>query len=118
MSPPGGEAPATSNSSLTDLSAPRRPRRNRTRSDRAKARDRMTRTPVHRRFKRLMESAGMVPEAWQVESLVATTIANRDESEEDRNRREHEELMRAPWFPKTRRQHWKVGQGGGWAVRS
>lgn len=26
-------------------------------------------------------------------------------------------LMRAPWFPKPHRRHWRVGEGGGWATR-
>ena len=62
-----------------------------------------------------MKSAGLPAPGWQVRSLVATLIANREEpTDEDVYRA----LMAAPWFPKARRRHWRVGEGGGWAVTS
>lgn len=52
---------------------------------------------------------------WQVRSLIATTLAACEEpTDEDLILA----LMRAPWFKKPSRRHWRVGEGGGWAVRS
>lgn len=108
MRPPPGLAPTT-HGNLTDL----RPRK---RDRRAEAdRHRMTRTPLHRRVVAMMRRAGFEPEAWQVESLAATFIANREEPTDEQLIRE---LMKAAWFPKPRRRQWRLGEGGGWAVRS
>ena len=66
-------------------------------------------------FKRLARAAGFELEPWQVRSLIASTVANHEEpTEADLMRM----LMRAPWFPKPGRRHWRVGEGGGWAVTS
>lgn len=66
-------------------------------------------------FKRLARAAGFELEAWQVRTLIASTVANHEEpTDEDLMRA----LMRAPWFPKPRRRHWRVGEGGGWGIRS
>lgn len=65
-------APSTRN--LTDLRP--QPKRNR----RAEAdRHRMTATPLHRRIVTMMRAADLEPEAWQVESLAASLIANGDQ---------------------------------------
>lgn len=64
---------------------------------------------------RAMNAAGLPPCGWQVRSLTATLIANREApTNEDVVRA----LMAAPWYPKPRRRQWRVGEGGGWAVRS
>ena len=105
-----GQRPAPSPRNLTDLRP--KPKRNR----RAEAdRHRMTATPLHRRIVTMMRAADLEPEAWQVESLAASLIANGDQpADVDLIR----ELMRAPWSRKPGRRHWRVGEGGGWAVRS
>lgn len=89
-----------------------KPKRNR----RAEAdRHRMTATPLHRRLSALLRAADLEPEAWQVESLVASLIANH---EEPTDAELVAALMRAPWSRKPGRRHWRIGEGGGWAVRS
>jgi hypothetical protein len=75
----------------------------------------MTRTPLHRRVVGMMRRAGLQPEAWQVESLAATLVANHEEPTDEQLLHQ---LMAAPWFPKPSRRHWRVGEGGGWATSS
>ena len=75
----------------------------------------MTNSPMRRRVAGVMRAAGIEPEPWQVESLAASLVANGEQvTDEDLTRA----LMRAPWFPKPSRRHWRVGEGGGLAVRS
>lgn len=67
------------------------------------------------RFNAAERRAGVTLLGWQVRSLIRTTIANNDEpTDEDLMRA----LMRAPWSRKPGRRHWRVGEGGGWAVKS
>lgn len=67
------------------------------------------------RFNAAARRGGVGLAGWQVRTLIATTLANHDEpTDEDLMHA----LMAAPWFPKPRRRHWRVGEGGGWAVRS
>lgn len=72
-------------------------------------------TPLHRRIVGLCRRAGIEPEVWQVESVAAALVANHEEPTDAELMRA---LMRAPWAPKPCRRHWRVGEGGGWAVRS
>lgn len=102
-----------STASLADSSATPA-KRNRRRSDADKANDRMTRTPLHKRIIGMLLRAGHTPEAWQVESLAATFVANRVTPTD---RELVAELMRAPWFPKPRRRHYRVGEHG-WRTTS
>lgn len=105
-----GESPAPSTRNLTDLRPT--PKRNR----RAEAdRHRMTATPLHRRIVDKMRAAGLEPEAWQVESVAASLIANGEQPTDADLMRE---LMRAPWTRKPGRRHWRLGEGGGWATTS
>lgn len=104
--PPGG-SPATDRN-LTDL----RPKRDRRAES---ARHRMNRTPLHSRIASMMRAGGMEPEAWQVESVAASLVANREEPTDEQLT---VSLMAAPWFPKPTVRKWRVGEGGGWAVRS
>ena len=102
--PPGGTP--TDDRNLTDL----RPRK---RNRRAEAdRHRMTRTPLHRRVCASIRRAGVEPQPFQVESVVATMIANHEEPTDEQILRE---LMRAPWFTKPRVLHHGIG-GPGWRV--
>jgi hypothetical protein len=59
--------------------------------------------------------AGVKLLGWQVRSLMATMTAN-DEAPTDAEITRS--LMSAPWFPKPRRRHWRVGEGGGLRTRS
>lgn len=52
---------------------------------------------------------------WQVRSLINSTLAAHEEPTDEELMTV---LMRAPWFRKPSRRHWRVGEGGGWAVRS
>lgn len=65
-------------------------------------------------IKRLARAAGHEPQPWQVRSLIATLAANRELPTE---REVLESLMAAPWFPKPRRRHWRVGETG-WRTHS
>lgn len=67
------------------------------------------------RFNAAARRVGVSLLGWQVRTLIATTIANQEEPTDADLMRA---LMAAPWFPKPRRRHWRVGEGGGWAVRS
>lgn len=62
-----------------------------------------------------MKAADLQPQGWQVRSLVATLMANREEPTDEQITLQ---LMRANWFSKPRRRQWRVGEGGGWAVSS
>lgn len=67
------------------------------------------------RFNAAARRSGVTLMGWQVRTLITSSLANHEEpSDEDLMRT----LMAAPWFPKPRRRHWQVGEGGGWAVRS
>lgn len=67
------------------------------------------------RFNAAARRTGVTLVGWQVRTLIASTIADHAEpTDEDLML----VLMRAPWFPKPSRRHWRVGEGGGWAVRS
>ena len=105
-----GQRPAPSTRNLTDL-RPQSKRNRRAEADR----HRLTASPLRRRLASMLKAAGIEPEPWQVESLEASLIANGEQpTDADLTRA----LMRAPWFPKPGRRHWRVGEGGGWAVRS
>ena len=65
-------------------------------------------------IKRLARAAGHEPEPWQIRSLIASLAANRELPTEDDVVRS---LMAAPWFPKPRRRHWRVGETG-WRTSS
>ncbi len=65
-------------------------------------------------IKRLCRGAGLEPEPWQIRSLLASLRANRETPTDEQMVLA---LMRAPWFPRPTRRHWRVGEGGGWAVR-
>lgn len=107
---PAAQVAANPDRNLTDLRP--QPKRDR----RAEAdRHRLQRTPLHRRIVGLCRRAGIEPEVWQVESLAATLVANHEEPTDAELMRA---LMRAPWAPKPGLRHWRVGEGGGWAVRS
>lgn len=104
--PPAG--PATVDRNLTDL----RPRK---RDRRAEAdRHRMMRTPLHRRVVASIRRAGHEPVAYQVESIVATMVANHEEPTDEQILLA---LMAAPWFPKPRVRRHGVG-GPGWRTAS
>lgn len=66
-------------------------------------------------IKRLARRAGFEPQPWQVRSLLATLAANGELPSDEQVTRS---LMAAPWFPKPRRRHWRVGEGGGLRTRS
>ena len=67
------------------------------------------------RFNAAARRSGVTLVGWQVRTLIATALANHEApTDEDLVRA----LMAAPWFPRTRRRHWRVGEGGGWAVKS
>lgn len=100
---------ATTDGNLTDL-RPTRKRNRRAEADR----HRMMRTPLHRRIVGMMRRAGHQPEAWQVESLAATLVANRAEPSDEQI---ITELMRAEWWPKPRVRRHGIG-GPGWRVSS
>lgn len=74
-----------------------------------------TKRALSARVIRAMKSAGVPPQGWQVRSLVATLVANREEPTDEQLLHQ---LMTAPWFPKPSRRHWRVGEGGGWATSS
>ena len=74
-----------------------------------------TKRALSARVIRAMKSAGLEPQGWQVRSLVATLVANREEPTDEQLLHQ---LMAAPWFPKPGRRHWRVGEGGGWATVS
>lgn len=74
-----------------------------------------TKRETSARIIKAMRAAGMEPQGWQVRSLVSTLLANR---EAPSDAEVIEALMRAPWYRKPGRRHWRVGEGGGWAVRS
>lgn len=59
--------------------------------------------------------AGIKLLGYQVRSLMATLTANDEDPTDEQITLQ---LMRAPWFPKPRRRGWRLGEGGGWAVRS
>jgi hypothetical protein len=65
------------------------------------------------RLIRLMKRNDLVAEGWQIRGLLKAL--NVDEPTDDDLMRA---LMAAPWYPKRRRRHWRVGEGGGWATRS
>lgn len=67
------------------------------------------------RIIRAMTAAGMTPHGWQVRSLVATLTANRELPTDEEI---VQSLMQAPWYPKPRRRHWRIGEGGGLRTRS
>lgn len=66
-------------------------------------------------IKRLSRAAGFELEPWQVRSALASLRANESMPTDEQVIRA---LMAAPWFPKPGRRHWRVGEGGGWAVRA
>lgn len=74
-----------------------------------------TKRELSARIIKTMKAANLAPQGWQVRSLVASVMANHDEPTDTQV---IEALMRAPWFPKPSRRHWRVGEGGGLAVRS
>lgn len=67
------------------------------------------------RFNAAARRSGVTLMGWQVRTLIATTLANHEAPTDADLMRA---LMAAPWFPKPHRRHWRVGEGGGWAVRS
>lgn len=73
-----------------------------------------TKRALSARIIRAMKAADLEPVGWQVRSLMSTLVANRDEPTDEQVMHA---LMRAPWYPKPRRRHWRVGEGGGLAVR-
>lgn len=66
------------------------------------------------RIKRAGTAAGVELEPWQIRSLKATLIAQRQEPTDEQVLRA---LMAAPWFPKPRVRRHGIG-GPGWRVTS
>lgn len=67
------------------------------------------------RFNAAARRSGVTLMGWQVRTLIASALANDDEPTDEQLMRT---LMAAPWFPKPTVRKWRVGEGGGWAVRS
>lgn len=66
-------------------------------------------------IRRICRASGLHDlEPWQIRQLVRALRDQPAPSDEQ----VHAALMRAPWFPKRRRRHWRVGEGGGWATTS
>jgi hypothetical protein len=105
--PPGGHAPATdpaiTGTRNTNAETKRRPN-GRTSPKKA----------IASRVIRAMRGAGLTPHGWQVRSLVATLVANREEPTDEQI---VAELMRAEWFPKPRVRRHGVGDLG-WRTTS
>lgn len=74
-----------------------------------------TKRELSARIIKAMKAANLAPQGWQVRTLVASLMANHEDPTDEEV---VVALMRAHWFPKPSRRHWRVGEGGGWAVRS
>lgn len=60
-----------------------------------------------------MTSAGIPPHGWQVRTLVASLVANREEPTDEQLTLA---LMAAPWFPKPSVRKYQIGESG-WRTR-
>lgn len=74
--------------------------------DRSKAE---TKRVLTARILRAMRRAGLAPQGWQVRSLLATLVANREEPTDEELL---QSVMRAPWYPKPRKRRYQVGETG------
>lgn len=105
MNPPPGHVPTKTRITGTGPNAEtKRPTRGQAATKRA----------VAAKVIRAMRSAGLKPQGWQVRSLTATLLANREQPTDEQVLRA---LMAAPWFPKPRVRQHQLG-GVGWRVTS